>query len=334
MNGVPLNFYASRDVGVTQRLPFTALLAIDSEDRFSNLQAARDDTGALSTTLTRTPYSFTITKNESIMNGFFTRLGLSEMVLPWIIPNINPKTNAITVLYNVGAGPVIVTLTLPNGFYRPAELATAMQIAVRALNAGLSAFTIVYGANNLPNFSYATNNPAATIAFLPMTQSLVPGPNYYPYDTRTTRQLFDVLGFTTENVNTAVADAGGATFCQAITYVDVVCLQLTANQGLKDTMSQITARDVLARIYLTGNDVNNVPASSANFCPPGCAPFTVYRNFSQPKQIQWMPNQPVQSSLKFELYDDQGDNLSSSDPFTFAGANRTNWSLSILVSEN
>jgi hypothetical protein len=338
MSAAPLHFYPSRDVGTTQRLPSTSILAIDSEDRFASQTEARA-APAVQNPLVRSPYSFTITKNESIMNGFFTRLGLSEVVLPWIVPNINVKTNKMRVRYNVGAGDVdteivFVAGSTKMGFYRPAELATAVQTLVRALNPGLNAFTMTYGASNLPNFSYSTNS-AATIAFLPYTAAqLNPAlPDFYEYDPTKTRQLFDVLGFATSiNDQMASGNAGGPTFCQAITYVDVVCLQLTANQALKDTMSQPTARDVLCRIYLTGNDVNNVPASSANFCPPGCAPFTIYRNFSQPKQIQWLPNQPVQSSLRFELYDDMGEPLSESE--LTPGFNRTNWSFTILVSEN
>lgn len=334
MSGVPLNFYASRDVGLTQRLPSTSLLAIDSEDRYTNMNDARN-IGATANPATLTPYSFTIIKNESIMNGFFTRLGVSEFVLPWTIPNVNPKTSVMYVSYNSGGGVVQNAITIVNGFYRPAELATAIQIAVRALDPSLAGFTIAYGVNNLPAFVYATNS-ATTIAFSPVqTNTNIGGPApYYPYDAARVRQLFDLLGFTSNNQILALSGNGGTTFCQAINFVDVVCLQLTANQGLKDTMSQVVARDVLCRVYLTGNDVSNVPASSATFCPPGCAPFTVYRNFSQPKQIQWLPNQPVQSSLKFELYDDMGDILTTSDPFAAAGATRTNWSMSILVSEN
>jgi hypothetical protein len=59
----------------------------------------------------------------------------------------------------------------------------------------------------------------------------------------------------------------------------------------------------------------------------------VYRNFSQPKQIQWLPNQPVQSSLQFDLFDDMGNPLSDSLP-SYVADNRTNWSFTILVSEN
>lgn len=338
MSGAPLHFYPSREIGTTQRLPSTSLLAIDSDDRYANQIIARS-AAAVQNPLIRSPYNFTITKNESIMNGFFTRLGLSEIVLPWVVPNINVKTRKMRVRYNVGAGDVdteivFVAGSTRMGFYRPAELATAVQTLVRALNAGLVAFTITYGATNMPSFSYSTNS-AATIAFLPYVASqLNPSlPDFYEYDPSTTRQLFDVLGFATSiNDQMSFGGVSSQTFCQAITYVDVVCLQLTSNQALKDTMSQQIARDVLCRIYLTGNDVNNVPASSANFCPPGCAPFTLYRNFSQPKQIQWLPNQPVQSSLRFELFDDMGNQLNESE--LTPGFNRTNWSFTILVSEN
>jgi hypothetical protein len=343
MSGAPLHFYPSRDVGTTQRLPSTSVLAINSEDRFKDLAESRLSRGAPgSNPLKQNPYSFLITKNESIMNGFFTRLGLTEVVLPWVIPNINGKTDKIRILYDISGGASGEEyILLESGFYRPAELATALQTAVRDTLSGIDArfadFTVIYGYLNIPSFLYSTEDPELRVAFLPVPTNLDPAAPFnesYIYDAANTRQLFDVLGFTApSNTSLKESESGGITFCQAIDYVDVVCTQLTSNQALKDTMSQQIARDVLCRIYITGNDVNNVPPSSANFCPPGCAPFTVYRNFSQPKQIQWLPNQPVQSSLQFDLFDDMGNPLSDSLP-SYVADNRTNWSFTILVSEN
>jgi hypothetical protein len=107
------------------------------------------------------------------------------------------------------------------------------------------------------------------------------------------------------------------------------------NQAVKDTMSQVIARDVLCRLYInTPTDQSTTSPISAQFSPPGCAPTVIYRDFSTPKQIQWMGNQPIPGFLRFEVFDDNGENLGNADPAVLTGTNRTNWSLSILVSEN
>ena len=327
-SGAALPTYAAKDVAITQRPTSTAILAIDSEDRYKTYPLAR--AGSTS------PYDFSINKSESLMNGFFTRLALTEVVFPWVIPNINRRTNKIQVRYAAG-GPIAITqITLSVGFYTPSALAAAIQTAVRAITPGLNVFTMTYGVlsgappagGNLPLFEYNTNN-ASTISFLPVD----PNP---AFDIKpTTKQLFDVLGFIEGN-NTVLqtSGAGGLTFCQSTRYIDIVCTQLTNNQALKDTMSQEITRTIICRLYLGDANLQaNVSPSSSTFCPPGCAPFTIYRDYASPKQIAWLPDQPVGGFLRFEVFDDNGDSLVGSDAFSF-GANRTDWSITMLATEN
>jgi hypothetical protein len=326
----PLPIYSAKDTAITQRPTSTALLCIDSEDRFRDYPAARVATEG---GLNATPYNFQINKNQSLMNGFFTRLAVSEVVFPWGIPNINRWTYKVNFTYTVGGAaqpPVIVELEY--GFYTPSMIASAIQTIVRAADpANLGAFTMTYGtasiaqsyATQRPIFEYFTNDVAVECAFSPVVQEAG------------RKQLFDLLGF--YSIHTVLEpELGGAeTYCQYTRYVDIVCTQLTANQALKDTMSQPVARDVLCRVYV--GDAQGVQStvlpSSSTFCPPGCMPTTIYKDFSQPKQIMWMPNQPVPGYLKFEVYDDAGFELTS----TMEGlldVNGLNWSLSLLVSEN
>ena len=329
---VHLPIYSARDTAITQRPTSTAVLAIDSEDRFNDYTESRRFDPLLANN-----YSFTIRKNESIMNGFFTRLGITELVFPWVIPNINRKTCIITVRFQIGAGVETFTnIVVPIGFYTPAQLASALQVLIRAIDGSLAAFTMTYGAENgLPVFIYNTNNPNVGIAFAPMSYDST----LYPFPP-STKQLFDVLGFISSNNTITIPPgnndySGGLTFAQAIRYIDITCSQLTGNQALKDTMSQPIARDVLCRVYIGGapGEQSTVSAASSTFCPPGCAPTTIYRDFASPKQIQWIPNQPVPGYLKFDVYDDTGAPLSESDSF-YSGANNCPWSFTMLVSEN
>lgn len=330
--GASLPMYASKDAAITQRPTSTAILAIDSEDRYATYNEQR---GTIASTGS-SPYSFTINKKESIMNGFFTRVGVTEVCFPWVIPNINRKTSSILVTYSVGGPLVGAQIDLATGFYTPSALASALQTAIRALNPGLAAFTMTYGINtdpslgvsNLPVFEYATNN-ASIIAFAPLPPT--PLRDIGP----TTKQLFDVLGFGVGNtVPITGPETGGYTYAQATRYVDIVCTQLTNNQALKDTMSQEVARTVMCRLYLgdpSGSQSTVSPASST-FCPPGCAPFTIYRDYASPKQIAWLPNQPIGGYLKFDVYDDNGDLLEQSA--AVGGLNHCDWSMTVLVTEN
>jgi hypothetical protein len=349
---LPTRNYAGIDSAITQRPVSGAILGIDSEDRFTDMTQARDIIGNLSLPII-SPYSFTITKATSILNGFFTRIGVTEVMFPWTIPNVNRRTRQILVKYQVGAGPIAqVELVLPTGFYTPSQLASAIQIGVRAIDASLNAFTITYGTgaplevpppyasavtSSIPAFTYATNVAGTTIAFLPMpapSTAYTPGGLDYNFPAYT-RQLFDVLGFTSGNYILQELFYGGYTLCQAVKYVDIVCTQITNNQALKDNSSQVVNRDMLCRLYVADpSSPSNVDCKSSTFCPAGCMPFTIYRNFATPKYIQWLPNQPVPGVLKFEVYSDDGSLLTDIDTNLLNGYGRTDWAITLLVSEN
>ena len=328
----------------------TSLLTIDSEDRYADYIQSRAEPTS--------PYNFTIKKNESLMNGFFTRVGVTEVNMPWTIPNINLKTSSIQVIYSPTGDPSAVfinTINLLTGYYTPYQLAQAMQTAVRSISNDLIDFQMSYGGGPLPQ-SAGTNDsgvqpffqywvgpvPDLEIAFYPVFYNT----STYPYPPQT-KQLFDVLGFTSQNTILSNQSDGAYTLCQAIRYVDIVCNQLTQVASLKDQTSQTVARDMLCRIYLgdgggTGQSTIQADASGI-FCPPGCAPMTIHRLFPVPKFIQWIPNQPIPGYLQFTVYDDAGDVLDTSlssivignpqfrgPPFT---SQSTDWSMTLLAME-
>jgi len=316
----------------TIRMPSYAILGIDSEDRFKDYTEARAVT---STSFNRSPYDFQITKNESLMNGFFTRLAITEINFPWVIPNINDLTSQIRFEYQIVGNPAItVTIRLSYGFYRPSEIASEIQRIVRNLVLDLSGFNMRYGTddteffpNQRPAFSY--DNVSFPIAFLPM-DSDSPA---YPYPA-SARQLFDLLGFSNRNTTLSIVRDGLTTYCQSVRYIDIVCNQLTYTQALKDTMSQSVARDTMCRVYLgDANTPSTISPSDPLFCPPGCAPFTIYRQFSTPKFIRWLPDQPVQGNLRFQVFDDNGVALADSVARE-TDTESSNWSMTLLVSED
>ncbi len=311
--------------GQTIRQPSTALLTIDSDDRFPSYTAKR---ASVPGSYNWSPYSFQISKGSSLMNGFITRMGVSEINFPWGIPNINPKTNKIEVgTSNLPAGPFAYTVvTVPFGFYTPTAFATAFQAIVRALGGNYTTYVFTY--NQLTGqFNYNSGSATVYTILSPLPYNFG---TIYPYNNNT-RQLFDMLGMSNTNatVGTALTNAsGGVSFLQAIHYVDIVCSQLTYNQALKDGTSQPIGRDALCRLYVANGEMD--VATTATPIYPGNIPTTLYRDYTTPKQIQWTPNQPVTSGLVFEVYDDQGDPLQQSMP---TGVLPNDWNITLLVSE-
>lgn len=321
--------YASQDVEsdvvVTSRPSATAILAIDSADRYSTF---------LSDTLTFTsPYSFTITRNQSLFNGFFKRIAVTEFVFPYYIPNVNASTNQLYFKKNAGA---TTAITLAKGFYNPTQLAAEVETLLQA--GGFASATVTFVKTPSPyvtgTFLIETNT-ADTIQFLRGNTTSLPNS-----DTNINRfQLFDMMGLADDDA----VEVGGVRVapCRPIEYIDVVCSQLTYCQDLKDASTSILFRDVLARIYVETNVAPVVVYSGGTAVDtidtiPGTFPFTMYRRFETPKQIKWDNDIPI-GSLKFELFDNYGNPLNSGVA-AFGGDDNNSfmpdWKMTLLISEN
>jgi hypothetical protein len=298
------------DRAITVRPSSTAVLAVDSFDRYATPTDSQFGVSG--------PYSFQITKNQAILNGFFTRIAMTEVVFPYYIPNINPRTNSMNVIYNGGG---VTVLTLTNGFYTPTALATALQVALIPLTS--AATTVVY-----TNGRFTFDVGAGDDLIL------------YPTDTDAFG-LFDLVGGTADWINPGGQIlTGKVTRCRYTEYVDIVCSQLTYNQDLKDaSTTNGVSRDLLARIYLECENDQPVPvniggtATNVQDSVPGTYPFTIYRKFPHPKQIQWNNEQSL-GNLVFEVYDDRGVLLSGNGTGNNADFIFPDWRMTLLVSEN
>lgn len=296
------------DRAITVRPSSTSLFCIDSSDRYKTIVEAQFGT--------KSPYNFIIQKNESLLNGFFTRIGLTEIVFPYYIPNVNNQTNFLKMIYNGGAE---VPITLTNGFYTPTALAAALQAAL--ILAGAVGATVVY--NSFGQFVISVPAPNTIILF--------PSPS-------TSFTLFDLLGGTDSWISGGQTLTGRVTRCRFTDYIDIVCAQLTYNQDLKDGSSDPIVRDMIARVYLECENDQPIPVNviagtntSVINTVPGTYPFTIYRQFKTPKMIKWNKEQPI-GNLKFELYDSRGNQLTMAG--AMADADAPDWRMTLLVSEN
>ena len=314
------------DRAITTRPSSTALFGVDSADRYKNYVAA--------STGTQTPYAFQISKNEALLNGFFTRIALTEIVFPYYIPNLNQRTAYINFIYDGGPVETLDLSAFAPSFKSPSELASIME-GLLQIETGVPGLTCTYtngrfvfdtGADDLSfqrgNFKGIT--PAAS------------GLNDF--------QLFDLLHMNASNLVPSSTQISGVTRCRYTEYIDIVSPQLTYNQDLKDGSSDVVVRDNLARVYLEGENDQVYPVydSSQNLIVPagdqvipGTIPFTIYRKFPHPKQIQWNNSQPL-GNVAFEVYDDKGEILSAHSLPQFDEQDYTlpDWRMTLLVSEN
>jgi len=277
----------SDDKIVVIRQPSTANLMISSLDRnFSNYISAGN---------------FTIQRNYSILNGFFTRLGVEEVCLEWNKPNIQTGVNDEFSVDISGAPANPYDVTLPPGMYTVAQV---LDTLVALLNAAQATGT--FSINN--NLGWA--RLVCTVA-------------YTIDDTLLANELgFEIggaqaLSFPTNEeqpANLALYD-----------FVDIISPELTYAQKLKDSTTGNNAKDVLCRWYMAWD---NPPQNDKYGFPilMGYQPFKCRRLFSPPKQIRWEPNLPI-GNLSFEVWSGVAGEISQLSGTDF------NFQLTIQVSE-
>lgn len=256
------------------RQPSTANLMIDSEDRtLANYPSAGD---------------FQITKNASILNGFFTRIGTTEVVMNWYVPNIEVDVNGYL---DITIATTTHTIELPTGFYTVEE----------ALD------TIVSEANDaFGGFTFSIIQTGAEIVLDCKTD---PGGASQNFIFETSSPLLLQLGFTLYTPSSQkVVGATGYPDLRLYRYVDIVSNQLTYAQDLKDSSTATETRDVLCRWYFAWD--TQPPVDGYGYpIYQGYTAFQQRRLYNPPKQIRWEPNLPI-GNLGFQVY---GKPASSSD---------------------
>lgn len=283
-----MSTFLPADKGQTIRMPSTANLMVDSADR-PNPSTTR-------------AYDFQITRPQALLNGFFTRVATSEVVLDWNTPNLNSSANNnwISIDASGVASGSSSLLFSTNGFY------TAAQI-VNWLATQLDKATTGFGPEPTWTVAAATgaeNHQAGGGAIIT--------PSAYSY-AKFSGPIADMLGISggpfvlygpSVDTDTQFLVPSVGVDLRCFRYLDFVSAQLTYNQDLKDSSTAAITRDVLCRWYMSADDS---PALDEYGYPilMGYTPFSTRRIFSPPKQIKWDNIQPV-GNLSFQVYSDQG----------------------------
>jgi hypothetical protein len=338
--GIAREIEESLDRAVTTRPASTAVFGIDSDDRYTDYNQRRVNPSY--------PFSFNVTKNESLLNGFFTRLAVTEFRLNWTLPNISSAwgNDQINIAWLAGGvpPPAGATITMPTAFYTVQSFCEVFQALVRAIPGNpLPSFTATRAADGT---IVMESNTATTIQFGPLVTSVALAKQ---------RQLFDMLSLPPPTAFAATV-LSGIPNMRATDYIDIVSPQITYNQDLKDAASAPIVRDMLVRIYLDESckpiaeptyvtdeapPVTSFPSFTNGDDVNGVLPFVIYRQFANPKQVQWNNAQPL-GNVTFELYDDQGRSIQDLWTRQFAPtsatgyrfANSFTWNITLLVTEN
>ena len=272
--------------GLVFRPPATANLMIDSADRPNPT--------------TTSPFDFQITRSQALLNGFFTRVATTEVVLEWCQSNVQQGTIGVDI------SGVAHTITVGGGIYTVADLLDDIVLQLDDLAVPVYNFDIlqqqgkvyIYSGNDNLDFEF-TSDPDDILARLDI-------------------QL---------NVN-ASTQIVGCPDLRPHRYIDFVCNQLTYPQDLKDASSQQSTRDVLCRWYFA--DDSPEPLDAYGFpILMGYVRFARRRLFNPPKYIKWDNNLPV-GNLSFQIYGEDGNILT----VPAGDEEETNWLMTLQLSEN
>ena len=283
-----------KEEGIQIRVPATANLMIDSQDRNPLFAPA-------------TPANFLITKSESLLNGFFNRIATSEVVLEWTYPNISLDLSSNAFAFNVGGTDYVATV--PTGLYTVRSLLYELIGAMNVVAPGVPA----------PGFTESNPYPGGAFVTAPVAWSV---------------NACKLATWLNIPVGPAIAGPGAGEFSVFIStpdlrpfrYLDFVSEQLTYNQRLKDDSTNSVSRSALCRWYFAWDNQENLDEYGFPILM-GYQPFTLRRIFNPPKQIKWDPRMPV-GQVSFQVYADTqpfpvGPNQSEWD-----------WLMTCQVSEN
>lgn len=294
--------------GVPIRQPSTANFMISSADRASWNPLSNGS-----------PFNFQIQRNASLLNGFFTRISTSEVVLDWCEPNIAPATSGFTSTdnfsvdisggtFNGQTGAVVI----PTGFYTVENVLDAIVAGLNTdLSGGLFDVTTVNGQ-----------------VFLSITESgatfSVQGGSNLPW-------MLGLIAYGVgQNSPYSANQLVRSPDLRRYTFLDFISNDLTYNQELKDASSKRIIKDVVCRWYMSYD--NPVAEDGLGFpILMGYKPFSVRRLFSPAKQIRWSPNQPI-GNLAFEVWANAA--RSQNDYYQLYTTNTaTEWLMTLQVSE-
>lgn len=324
---------------VTTHPPANALLAIDTNDDkvFDKLSGLRVDL--------KTPAQVFINNQRPLLAGYFNRISLTEINVNWATPNVNATNNTLTMEVTRGsAGTSIERLVIPEGFYKPSELADVIEEQFLELFGEFLEYVptvlnpypllCIYQEKSR-SFTFQLSNGVTDLfifSILSKVKRPIEGLSQVDDD------LTEMMGIVpTPQCQDLTFLQGGFASMVYTPYIDIVSNSLTKNQKVADgdSASSFTSSK-LARIYLSNEHIEATTEDNII----GVRPFTFRREFSNPKQIQWNNTENI-DFVDLTVLDHKGrpiyitplETRIQSDQMTLVVGNQANIQFTLFVTE-
>jgi hypothetical protein len=311
--------FGSRDEEVAIP-PSYAFIQVNSKDR--NVSSSQTSPFAVAVGGDRQPWNdFVVQKPANILQSFARRIGVVEVNFPWGIPNITSANNILYIL----EGTTVSSFTVPAGFYSGTSLASV-----------LNGFLTAAYPTNTPSFTFNTVNNHFVFNANGGSYSIIYGPTvalptYEQY--YASASLVKTMGFSFAQINLVNPTGliGATTQLLYTQYVDIVSDKLHYNNEVQDGSSQNnkSQTSVLCRIFCSDESSNNTMTT-------GQAPFTIHRQFRNPKMLKWNPNSLV-DWFQVQVYDEYGNLVQLPAPLSAVGtpsASYPDFQLVVLATED
>jgi hypothetical protein len=308
------------------------LLCLDSADR----GVSQSVTGEIYPVPITQPYNnFILQKPQALVQGGIKRLKLNEVRFPYVIPNIvGDITDTIWFTIYPTPAPVppavnpFAKITIGAGWRTGLEIAQALQTQLNAdavigtaTSGNVWTATYDYAGGFIIDTSTGVGSTADPFTMSPIKQSTI-GTVALP-----AKSLLSVMGFDViNNFNEIVVDplqvhATNWAPLSYTTYIDIVSVNLTRFQTIADTNTRQNSRgNLICRLFIADENsqlpqpipiwntdtlsIINVYADQ----PAGSLPFTIHRQFQEPKVFRW-ENEASINAIDISLYDDVGNLL-------------------------
>jgi hypothetical protein len=247
------------------------------------------------------PYSnnFTIQSPGALIYGYISRMIVSQIQIQYKIPTISlNKNDKFVIALN---GPIYTTITIPFGFYSPAELASTMQALITA-NPTLAPLNMTVAFAVKDGFTFTSTS--STVFYFP-DPIAVPGASL---DIANIYKTYRTLGITVANgLPSAIQNSFDYPNFLYTPYIDIYSDVLTNYQDIKDTNTTTSKfKGMIARVYLSGT--GNIQATHTDTAL-GTEPFVMTADLNTPKIIQWTPDVAV-PSIDIQLFDQYSELIS------------------------
>lgn len=322
----------SEHPGQPQRPPASAHLMIDSLDRYG-AQFGGIPGGAIGIGINNglpAGNDFTISAQGAMLNGYFTRLAITQVLLKYNVPTVVTGVNDTLRVSEVAAG-ASVTITIPQGFYTPTTIAAAITAQFAAAAAPYNTYTCVW--NEASKSLKFASNDGQSFAFV----TPAPASNTNPGSNVLLRTYY-LLGINSPIYQAPIGTPAAIQICGPprlyyTSFVDIVSERLTKYQRVKDSESE-SARgrknyvvpginNIVARVYLVAP---NTRIETSADTAVGGSPIDICIDYNTPKHMKWSPGESIYQ-MDFRLFDQFGL------PLYWTQANPTEFLLTCLASE-